>query len=160
MSEILTKITSALSGDIVFLLATFIVIFLCVMYLGKNKMVPLVLAFYPATFLYKSFPFVDKFIVLSGEKSIVLNKIGIFLVFFIFIYFVIKKYIAQYDELSSVFRKGMLTLAILVIILLFSYITVNFDILHNFSDSIDTLFNGGDRVFWWSLAPLVLLAFI
>ncbi|MCX6701974.1 MAG: hypothetical protein NTX96_02140 [Candidatus Zambryskibacteria bacterium] len=160
MSAILTKITSALSGDIVFLLVTFVVIFLCAMYFGRNRIVSLILAFYPATLLYNSFPFINKFIVLSGDRAVVINKIGIFLVFFILVNLAINKYVALYDESSSTFRKGGLAFAVLILFLLFSYTIVNFDVFHNFSSSIDVLFQGETRIFWWSLTPLIILWFV
>jgi hypothetical protein len=160
MQSILSKATSALSGDVLFLVALFVVVFVCVMYFGKNRMASLVLAFYPATLLYKSFPFLNKLIVLSGDTGILVNKIVIFIVFFVLISIVIRKYLASYDESSGVFSKIGLSLAIIIIILVFSYNIVSFDTFHNFSAQIDTLFKNNDLVFWWNLAPLVILAFI
>jgi hypothetical protein len=160
MSGIISKVTSALSGDVLFLVALFVIIFLCAMYFGKNRMASLVLAFYPATLLYKSFPFINKLTVLSGDTGILINKIVIFLVFFVLISIVIRKYLASYDESSGVFSKIGLTLAILIIILVFSYNIVSFDTFHNFSAQIDTLFKNNNLIFWWNLTPLVILAFI
>ncbi|MFA5888817.1 MAG: hypothetical protein WCW47_00475 [Candidatus Paceibacterota bacterium] len=160
MSVILTKITSALSGDLVFLVVVFAVLFICAMYFGKNQMVSIVLSFYPATLLYNSFPFINKFIVLTGEKLVILNKVGIFLIFFVIANFAIRKYISSYNESSSILKNGGLAFAVLVLLLLFSYSTVSLDIFHNFSGSIDVLFVSADRVFWWNLAPLAILIFI
>lgn len=160
MQSILSKVTSALSGDVLFFVALFVIVFVCAMYFGKNRMASLVLAFYPATLLYKSFPFLNKLIVLSGDTGILINKIIVFIVFFVLISIVIKKYLASYDESSNAFSKIGLTLAILIIILVFSYNIVSFDAFHNFSAQIDILFKNNDLIFWWNLAPFVILAFI
>ena len=160
MSAILTKITSALSGDLAFRVVVFVLLFICAMYFGKNQMVSIVLSFYPATLLYNSFPFINKFIVLSGDRGVILNKVGIFLIFFVMTNFAIRKYISSYNESSSALKNGGLAFAVLILLLLFSYTTVSLDTVHNFSSSIDVLFAGGDRVFWWNLAPLAILIFI
>ena len=160
MSAILNKVTSALSGDLVFLLVLFVVLFICTLYFGKNRMASIVLAFYPTTFLYNSFPFINKFIVLSGDRGVIINKILIFLVFFVLVSVAINKYVALYNESSNAFRKGLLAFAVLILILVFSYTTVSLDLFHDFSTSIDALFGSTNMIFWWSLAPLVILAFI
>ena len=160
MSVILTKITSALSGDLVFLLVVFVVLFICALYFGKNRMASVILAFYPATLLYNNFSFINKFIFLSGDRGIVINKIIIFLIFFTLISVAINKYVTMYNESSSTFGKGGLAFAVLVLILLFSYTTISLDVFHNFSPSIDALFSGTDTIFWWNLLPFFVLAFI
>ena len=157
MSEITTKFTSVLSGDIVFIFVVFIIAFICAMYFGKNRIVSIILAFYPTTLLYNNFPFLNKFLLFNGDKGLVINKILLFLVLFLLVNIAINKYVALYDVSSSTFRNGGLALAILLLIILFSYSVVNFDLFHDFSNSIDTLFTGPDRVFWWSLAPLLIL---
>jgi hypothetical protein len=160
MSGITTKITGALSGDLVFIFVVFVIAFVCVMYFGKSRMVSFILAFYPATLLYNNFPFLNKFLLASGEVGLVVNKIVIFLTLFLFVNLAINKYVALYDVSSSTFRNGGLAIAILVLIILFSYSVINFDLLHNFSGAIDQLFQGTGRIFGWSLVPLLILWFI
>lgn len=160
MSSILSKITSTLSGDVAFLITMFVVLFLLALYFGKNRFASLVLAFYPAIFLYNSLPFLSKLIVLSGDRGITINKVGIFLVLFVLVNLAIRKYVFLYDESSSAVSKGALALAVLILILIFSYTTVSLDTFHNFSGQIDSLFAGTTLIFWWGIAPLVILAFV
>lgn len=160
MSGLLTKITSSLSGDVLFLIVAFVVIFLAVVYFSKSRMISLILAFYPATFLYNQIPFFDKLIVLSGNTGALLNKLGIFLVLFVIISIVINKHTSSYDDSSGFMGKLGLTVCILVLFMVFSYTTVDLNLFHNFSGSIDTLFMGLGRVFGWSLLPFVILMFI
>lgn len=157
MSAIWLKITSALSGDIAFLAVLFVIIFLCIMYFGRNRMISLVLAFYPAVFLYKSFPYLNKLIFLSGDVGITMNKIIVFVIIFSFVNFVVRKYIDLFSESGSLFQKGASALAVLIIFPLFSYNVISLDLLHNFSSSIDALFNNGNLTFWWNLIPISLL---
>src|SRR3989344_2047587 len=157
MSGILTKVTSALSGDLVFLATLFVLIFIATMYFGKNRMVSLILSFYPAAFLYNIFPFTDRLIFMEGDIGLFLNKLIIFLVFYVSANVVISKYLTSYSEYSTTTRKIGFSLSILILILIFSYFVASFDALHNFSDTIDELFSGGDKIFWWSLAPLLIL---
>jgi hypothetical protein len=159
MASLWTKITSTFSGDIAFLIALLVVIFLCAMYFGKNRIASIILTFYPAVFLYKIFPYTNKFIYLSGDRGVAINKIAIFLVFFIVINFVVRKYIDLFAESGNMFHKAGLSVAVLILILLFSYNVVSLDTLHNFSNSIDVLFNS-NLIFWWSLAPLAILMFV
>lgn len=160
MLAIWVKIISALSGDIAFFVALFIVIFLCAMYFGKNRMASLILAFYPATMLYKSFPYLNKLIFLSGDREIVINKIVIFLVLFGFVNFIVRKYIDLFGESGGIFKKVGLSVAILIVILLFSYNVISLNVFHVFSSSIDTLFTNTNLIFWENLAPLVILMFV
>lgn len=157
MAGIISKITSALSSDIVFLLVLFGLVFLCSMYFGKNKIVSVILAFYPAAFLYNNFPYTEKFIFLDGDSGLVISKILIFLAFLFIVYIAVARYVSLYDESSGNLMKAGLSASVVVLTLLFSYTIVNFDVLHNFSPLIDSLFTGTGRVFGWGLVPFVLL---
>lgn len=160
MSGFITKITSSLSGDVLFLLVAFVVIFLAVAYFSKSRTISVILAFYPAIFLYNQIPFFNKLIVLSGDTGILLNKLGIFLVLFVLLSVVINKHTSSYDDSSGFIGKIGLSLCILVLLMVFSYTTIDLSLFHDFSDSIDTLFMGLGRVFGWGLLPFVILMFI
>ena len=162
-TSIISKISDFLTGDIIFLLAVFAVLYVLTMYLGKGRLVSVILAFYPATLLYKSLPFLDKLLLATGDKPLLFNKLGIFLVFLVLIYLGINKFISHYAEYGpgeGALRTGGFVLAFLILLILFSYTTISLDPIHNFGSQIDVIFGGESRIFWWSLAPLVLLALL
>lgn len=143
------------------MLIFFLIFFAYVMYFGRGMLVSFLIAFYPATILYKSFPFLDKLTVLSGDKLILLNKIGIFLLFLIPLTIIIDRYIlslSDYMAPTVILRNIGLALSAVVLIVLFSYSTLNYDLLHDFSPKIDSLFTSNHSTFYWSLAPIALLA--
>lgn len=158
MPSFVTSLIKALSGDLIFLLVVFALFLGCTMYFGRNKVASFIIAFYPATLLYNTFPFINKLLIL-GPSYTVVNKILIFILFLYLVYIAINKYVSLYDESSSGLSKGGLALSSLILVVLFSYSTVNYDSLHNFSPTIDALFQGLGRVFGWSIAPLILLRF-
>ena len=158
----IAKILSFFSGDILFLVVVCVIFLGYVVYFGRNQAVSLILAFYPALFFYKMFPYVNKLIVLHGEKLITLNQICIFLVLLMVLNFVIDKYVFSSSELGGSFGivyNLLLSFAMLVLVLVFSYTTVSIDPLYNLSSTIDNLF-AGNNPFWWSLVPFLVLAFI
>ena len=164
MSALISKITGffgVFSGDMIFLVTIFVIFLAYGLYLGRGKLISLIIAFYPATLFFNTFPFTKTLIILHTDKLLVLNKIGIFLLFLIPLNIIVDRFIfssEDYSSSSNIFRNIGLTLGVVVLIVLFSYNTINFDMFHNFSPTIDTLFSGNDRLFYWNLAPIALLA--
>jgi hypothetical protein len=150
---------SYFSSDIVVLLVLFFVFLFYALYFGKNTIIATILAFYPAEFFYQNFPFMNSFLVLKGESLLLLNKVLIFLLFLIPLVILIGRYVFQDSGYGSAhyLRSGGYALAMVVLVLIFSYSIVNLDSVHNFSTSIDTLFSGANHIFLWNLAPLALL---
>ena len=149
--------------DIVSLFVVFLVFFFYTMYFGKGRIISAVFAYYPAVLLYNIFPFGEKVLLAQGENLLILNKIGLFLVFFIPLNIIINRYIfaeSVHIGASHVFRTAGFAIALLIMILLFSHTIVSLDIIHHFSPMINGLFTGTTRIFLWNLAPLVLLAFL
>ena len=166
MSALFSKFTSlfsVFSSDLTFLISIFIILLVFALYFGKGRMVSFILAFYPATLLYKSFPFTEKLIFLSGDKLILLNKLAIFLAFFAVLNIIINRYIfsaSEYTGSQGLLRSGGLAVSAMVLVLLFTYTTLNLDLFHDFSPTIDTLFTAGNRVFYWNILPLAILALL
>jgi hypothetical protein len=152
-----------LHTDIFVLVSIFVVMFLYGLYFGKNSLVSLILAYYPAVFLFQTFPFVEKLTVLKGDKLLMLNKVGIFLLFLIPISIIINRYIFAESSLTKTahsFRIAGLALVSLALVLLFSYTVVDLSIFYNFSSTIDGLFANLTLIWVWNVAPLVLLTFL
>ena len=149
------------SFDMAVLVVLFIIFLAYTLFFGRKMMISLILAFYPATLLYKTFPFIQKLLVVSGDKFLIINKIVICLVFLVPLFIIISRYISSessYTGSSHIIRTVGLAIVGVILILLFSYSTVSLDPIYNFSSSIDILFSTTDRVFWWNLAPLLVLA--
>jgi hypothetical protein len=168
-TDLLTKYAGApvgfigsLSGDIGILALLFIAFVGLSYYFGRGFIVSVVLAFYPATILYKMFPFVEKLTFLSGNL-VTLNKIGIFLLFLIPLTIIINRFIFTASDFSggeNILKLAGLSAAFLILIVLFSYNLVNYDGYHDFGTQIDNLFGSPTRQFYWFLAPLAILAII
>ncbi len=156
-------VSGSLTGDATFLGIIFLLILGLSYYFGRGFIVSLIVSFYPATILFKLFPFMEKVLFLSGEKLLLLNKMGLFLVFLIPITIIVNRFMftaGDYSTGENMLRLAGLSLAFLLIIVLFSYSTVNYDLFHNYSSQIDGLFSGSGREFYWVLAPIALLAIL
>ena len=166
MSSVLSKISDLLTSDPIFLLALFAIFFFYAMYFGRGKIVSIIISFYPAMILYRAFPFFDKLASFSskaGETGLVLEKLGIFLVFLVIINTILGRYVFSesiHTGAPHLLRTAGFSVALVLLVILFSYNTANFDILHNFSPSIDAIFARSGIEFWWNLAPLIILAFL
>ncbi len=160
----ITDIFKFISGDLGFLLAFFIVIMGFSWYTGRGFIVSLIISFYPAIMMYKTFPFLDKLLFLNDSPGLlVTNKIAIFLLFLVPITIVINRFIftaSDYGGGENLLRLAGLSLTFLLLIVLFSYNAVNYDPLHDFSPQIDNLFSIEERQFYWFLAPIALLAIL
>ncbi|KND47596.1 MAG: hypothetical protein AB201_01535 [Parcubacteria bacterium C7867-006] len=162
-SSTLSQIGHFLSGDMLFFVVAFILFLIFTLYLGRGKMISLILAYYPATVLYTSIPFIDKILFLKGDSGLVLNKIGIFLIIFIPLSIIMNYYIFSESistGASHLIRTSGFALIALILMVMFSYSTVNYDVFHNFSGSIDSLFVPATRIFYWNVGIFALLAFL
>src|SRR3989344_3440742 len=150
MQSVLTYIKSIgnISTDVATLLIIFFAFFFYTLYFGKNRTISLILAYYPALFLYKAFPFAQKLMILHGEKGMILNTVGIFLIFFIPLSIIINRYIFSDSGSGGVhiLRVGGLALACLTLVLIFSYTVVDLSLFHDFGNRIDMLFSTPTRV--------------
>lgn len=156
-------IPGSITGDMAFLGVVFILLIGLSYYFGRGFIVSLIVSFYPASILFRLFPFMEKVIFVSEGRLLVLNQIAVFLLFLIPITIIINRFIftaSDYSGGENILRLAGLSLAFLIIIVLFSYNTVNYDIFHNYSSQIDSIFDFPAREFYWMLAPLALLAIL
>ncbi len=165
MSAILTQITGffgMFSSDALYLISIFIILYACSMYFGRGRIVSMIVSFFPAMLLFNSFPFIDKLIFFEAGGLLALNKLAIFLIFFIPISIIVSRFIFSSSEYSDypILKNGVLAFSALIVVLVFSYSVVSLDALHNFSPQIDALFSGEGKTFYWNLLSLALLAVI
>ncbi len=151
------KCGGSIVNDFILLGIIFVLLTVYGIYLGRNRLISFILSFYAATFLYNIFPFTEKLMFSTKGDWVVLNKILIFLMFFLPLNIIINKHLsASYESVSGkgVLKTSLFAIMALALILVFSYSVVNFDSYYNFSPTIDALFTES-RIFWWQLAPLV-----
>lgn len=163
MASLITSLKAFFSGDTLFLCIAFVVFFAYAMFMGRGKIISLILAFYPATLLYNLFPFTAKLVVLHGDKLIALNKVCIFLIFLVLLSIIISRYIfsaSEYTGSAHLLRTAGLSICGVILLLVFSYSTVDLQIFHDFAPKIDALFTGISKLFYWNVGVWALLAIL
>lgn len=126
-SQTLSQIGHFLTGDMLFFVITFVLFMILTLYGGRGRMVSLILAYYPATLIYTSIPFLSKLIVLHGDKLIILNKIGIFVLLLVPLSIVLNYYIFSesiHSGAMHLLRSGGFALVGLVLVVMFSYLSL------------------------------------
>lgn len=161
-SSTLSQIGHFLKGDMLFFVAGFILFLVFALYAGKGRVISLILAYYPASILFNSLPFLNKLLVLQ-DKMLVINKIAIFLIFLVPLSIIINSYIfseSMHSGAQHLIRTSVLALLMLFLVVIFSYSVVNYDTFHNFTTSTDILFTPISRIFYWNIGIFAILAFI
>jgi hypothetical protein len=161
-SSTLSQIGHFLKGDMLFFVVGFILFLVFALYAGKGRVISVILAYYPASILFNTLPFINKLLVLQGNM-LVLNKIAIFLIFLVPLSIIINSYIfseSMHSGAQHLLRTAGLALILLVLTVAFSYSVVNYDAFHNFTSSTDVLFSPASKVFYWNFGIFALLAFL
>lgn len=161
-SSTLSQIGHFLKGDMLFFVVAFIIFFIFTLYAGRGRVISIILAYYPASLLFTSLPFINKLLI-PQDKMLVINKIAIFLIFLVPISIIINSYIfseSAHSGASHLLRTAIFGFIILSMTVMFSYNLVNYDVFHNFSSSIDSLFEPSSKIFYWNIGFFLLLAFI
>lgn len=161
-SSTLSQIGHFLKGDMLFFVVGFILFLVFALYAGKGRVISIILAYYPASILFNTLPFINKLLVLQGNM-LTLNKIAIFLIFLVPLSIIINSYIfseSMHSGAQHLLRTAGLALVLLVLTVAFSYSVVNYDAFHNFTTSTDVLFSPESKVFYWNFGIFALLAFL
>ena len=151
------------SADAIFLIIVFAVFFAFGLYFGKGRLISLILSSYIAAPLYKFFPFFDKFLVVTGDNLLVINKIVLLLMFLVPLWIIIDRYIFSETittGLANSLKTAVLALMVVLIVVTFSYSLINYDVYHNFSDKFDQIFSSTQILFYIELVPLISIAFL
>ena len=161
-SSTFSQIGHFLTGDMLFFVTSFIIFLVFTLYAGKGRVISLILAYYPASILFSTLPFLNKLLVLQ-DKMLVLNKIAVFMIFLIPLSIIINSYVLSesiHTGAQHLFRTAVLALILLSLVVIFSYSVVNYDVFHNFTSSTDVLFSPTSKIFYWNIAIFAILAFI
>ena len=147
------------TSDIFIIVALFIFFFAYGLYFGKSIIISTILAFYPAQYFYQNFPFINSMLVMKGDLPLLLNKIFIFILFFVPLVILLSRYVFHESGFGGVsyLRVAGYSLCMVIIVLLFSYSVASIDPVHRFSALVNVLFSSPGRIFLWHLVPLALL---
>jgi len=146
--------------DILIILGILVLGTLFTFFLGKSKGVSLVLSLFGAIVLFQSFPFMKHMVVLSGPVLESLNIIGVFLAFTLGLFFLLDQYIVVDFSEHHFVRSLFIGIAFTAIILALIYFILPFAPLYDFGPNIDKWFQGHFNLFWWLVAPLIILIFV
>jgi len=131
-------------------------------FFGKGKLISLILAFYPATYLYKIFPYAKKITsIVPAGGSEAIAQLVIFLALFLPIAYILSTFIFaefSFSRIKKVISSAALGVTATSLTLLFSYHVINLQKIYNLSAGVDKLFLGSN-VFWFLLAPFVIIFF-
>jgi hypothetical protein len=130
---------------------------------GKEKGISLILSFYPSFLIFSQLPFFREYTASNPASSTeAMTQVGIFLVIFIPIHFILNRFVSadfSYSKLRKIGDSFILGLLTAGLVLLFSYHVVNIELVYNFSSGIDAFFLG-NYYFWWLLAPFIAFFFL
>lgn len=129
-------------------------------FFGKSRGVTAILSLFGAIPLFQAFPFTTKLTVATGALPQALNVVGIFLVFVIFLYFLLDRYVVGDFVEGNFFKSVLMGIAFTAVILALVYFVLPFDAIYNFQPNIDQWFSGNFTLFWWLIAPLIIIFFI
>lgn len=150
---------SGLTADLLLIGAVFIIFLLFSFYFGKSRLVSIILAYYPAVLIYNNFPFINSMLVLKGESLLVLNKFLIFAVIITILSIAIGRFIFSESGYggSHIWRHIGFALGTTILSLVFVHSVINIDFIHKFSPTIEALFGTSSNIFWWEIAPIIIL---
>ncbi len=158
----LFKSSSALTNDSIVLITLFVLFATYGLYFGKGRIISLLLAFYPAAFLFQNFPYTSKLLFLHGAQPEAFNKFLIFLLFLVPLDIIIGRFIFSESGYGGSFhfvRVAGLALIGVILTLVMIYSVVNLDAFYNFSPTLDSLFVP-TNIFWWLIGPFFLMLFM
>jgi hypothetical protein len=149
----------SLSMDITVLFVLFLFFLFYGLYLGKSRIVSLIVAFYPALLVYARFPFIKQLTFLTSQKGIVVNELFIFVAILILLDIIIGRYIFSETLGGSVhfLKIAGFSLGVVTLVLILSYTTIHLDVFYNFSNQIDLLFSTPNRILIGLAIPFILL---
>jgi len=151
------------SSDIVIVALLTAIFAAYALFLGKDRVVSLILSFYPSVLIFKALPYFKKLIVLNPSNfQDALIQVILFLIIFVPVNYVMLHIVSgefSFSRVKKVFEAGILGLTATSLTILFSYHVINLQKMYNFSSGIDNLFTG-TMFFWWLLIPFGVLLFL
>jgi len=152
-----------LSIDTIILLIIFFIFFIYGMRFGKRRIISLMLSLYASIPIVFFFPYIQK-IAFFGEtdKAVLYSQIGLFILLVVLINIVLNKIVSfelYHRGLRKLIENGFLALASGGLLIAISYHIINISELYDFAGPIDAIFASTVLLFWWLVAPLVVIFF-
>lgn len=120
---------------------------------------PLLLSLYLTAFIYKNAFFVEKLMVIDKGNQLFFNELGIFVIFFVPIFFVMKKVVLAHHTRGGygIFKSILLIIASLGLIISFLYHVVPATGIYHFPSMMNLIFASDQAFTAWLIAPLIAL---
>lgn len=152
-----------LSLDTIILATVFLAFFIFGLKFGKRNIISLLLSLYVSIPIMLFFPYLQK-ISFLGEtnKTVLYSQIGLFVLIVIFINIVLSRLMSfeLYNRgLRRLIENGIIALASSGLLITISYHIINVSELYDFAGQIDAVFASTTMLFWWMIAPLVVIFF-
>lgn len=124
-----------------------------------NSIASLIISIYAAAFIYSNAFFVKQLTVVDGSSQLFWNKLGIFLIILLPIFFLMKKIVSfTYTRGGMRYvRTIVLGLALLGLILSMLYHVIPVQSIYDFPGSVDKVFASDSAFTVWLILPLVAL---
>ena len=158
MNNYLSTLT-AISSDTIIVLAIVALLLFIAFQFGKGYITSIIVSVYISAFLYTNAFFVQKLVFVSNDVSkLFWNHLGIFLLFFIPIFYLLRNIISgEYGRRGKFIGGGLLAVATAGLILAIFYHVIPLNPVYNFSAGIDKLFATDMMFTIWLIIPLLAL---
>lgn len=153
---------TSLSTDTIILLAGFALIFISTLKLGASRIAALIISIYIAGFIYTNAFFIESLTILGGSPvKEFANSLAIFLVILIPVFIVVERMVLS--DLGGggkrFIKAGLLSIALLGLILVTLYHVVPLGDVYDFSNTLDKIFASDTALTAWLIIPLLILFF-
>lgn len=152
---------TAISSDTIIVLAIIALLFFIAFQFGKGYITSIIVSIYISAFLYTNAFFVQKLVFVGNEASkLFWNHLGIFLLFFIPTFYLLRNIISgDYGRRGKFLGAGLLAIATAALVLAIFYHVIPLTPVYNFSSGIDKLFATDTMFTLWLIIPLLVLFF-
>ena len=156
------KTFTSLPVDFLILGVIFAVILFIALKQGRSYLAAAIVTLYISSFFYIALPFTKVLTnTLKGSSNVFWIHIGIFLIFYVPVYFAISQIIMTdfgYGAMRYI-RASLLTIVFIGLLLSIFYHFIPIESVYNFSPIIDSIFSSDMALNFWLLIPLVVLFF-
>ncbi|HZS42872.1 MAG TPA: hypothetical protein VFA52_01500 [Candidatus Paceibacterota bacterium] len=157
------SLTHSYGADLSILVILFILTAVYGLYWGKQRLVSLILAFYPAILLFLNFPYVNNLLLIKATAGqIFVSKCVIFLIFLIPIHLIFNRFVFGdfgFNSNRKFLQAAILSISILILIIVFFYRVVPLTNVYSVSLPLARYLSTSKDFFWWLLVPFVGLFF-
>jgi hypothetical protein len=148
------------SLDIAIIVGLLIIFGVYCFYFGRNSATTLILSLYIGLLFYTKAPFIEKLLIFKNSPlELSLYILGIYIIFVVLTYLLIKKHIHSLSSDLNAFKSVIFGLAITFFVISIGHLILQTDLIHNFGPKIESII---DTIgpFYTLLAPLLILLLV